>query len=1114
LQSWLLRPGCAELRAFELVCHAESITSNPDSPFHAVGFARALRQGEVAMWEEMVTRITGYPARVRNESQYSPTASRPTALAQGQPAVASEGTWPPSAFSPFPGIDLESISSERKNALCRSKDHNRLSMTEQVLSYTSSYPLSFIYAPVYASVNATLSPRGVDELVLRQTTSGPRVFPRTNLTPRGTLPDLVQKRFVGVLIGSTSSAKLIDVWKRLGRGIEGVEVLVSDVTPDTQSRCVEVSAKETVLSNSTSVLSYVLTCRNGTETGTVDAQAITPDVAVLPSNTSWHPITCTDTSRLFMTVASKGVVLETRDISSQTQSAGELARQQLTELCQRIQATIAVRSDSSLYYESLMGMGGRVLRIQVAASSGFEFQHGEVAEWLPYVIALLVVLLVTLAVIGITHVATESAVREDAERNEAENRLHVAKTVHHTIVSYLAHEMRGGLSVSSINASLLSEGLQTDGLVLPSGEAIAPRALFDSAPGVAEGSRGGEDVEGVTPGSIVYDLQAIQAASTSSLRLIEDILDLVGLETGKLNIKFAMCKPVSIVRSIVKRYRAMSTAGIEVRVRTAIPSRVLCDPLRLEQSFANGLSNAIKHSRQGTIHVDLSVEIMPFPLSWFRLQDKGLNFFEQAAQSHLFKDEGGEFDEEQVDGDQPLPTHKSESSSSVPGTPHPQRVGCCASPSPHEKRLPLPSLIGDSPMVDEATFEPVDPSTKLRGPVLKVQIKDNGGGLKGMDPRQLLRPFVTDDKKIRRGTTRVKSTGLGLPIAAQVTSLVGGRVTLHDDGEGHTLYTLYLPLVAPPRLAGKLGSPELTEKNLNWVRELKAGKAMAVLDAMIEEERGIMVTPSPKVSRDLDTVGVDVVEGSGSRARSTREEREARREARRKERASTSKPATPEPIDGARPRTLHEVDAESFSSEAISGLQIGRGRAGGPLAGTFALVVDDEPIVLDSTIRLLRRLGCDVASTQDPSIVPLALSYCGQAPSSVTLQSDEVSASAETPKAATVAGPSSSSPPPSPTRGVGGSRPESSVLFEARPGSRPFDFALFDIIMPACNGDVLCRKLRRQGVELPILAVTGNVAKPDIKRYEACGFTGSVGKPLSQETLLAQLTETLKVSFD
>jgi len=66
------------------------------------------------------------------------------------------------------------------------------------------------------------------------------------------------------------------------------------------------------------------------------------------------------------------------------------------------------------------------------------------------------------------------------------------------------------------------------------------------------------------------------------------------------------------------------------------------------------------------------------------------------------------------------------------------------------------------------------------------------------------------------------------------------------------------------------------------------------------------------------------------------------------------------------------------------------------------------------------------------------------------------------------------------------------------PPFRAYDVILLDIVMPRVDGVAVCRRLRKLGVRVPIIAMTGN---PHSATFTAAGFTFTLEKPFSLATL-------------
>lgn len=72
-------------------------------------------------------------------------------------------------------------------------------------------------------------------------------------------------------------------------------------------------------------------------------------------------------------------------------------------------------------------------------------------------------------------------------------------------------------------------------------------------------------------------------------------------------------------------------------------------------------------------------------------------------------------------------------------------------------------------------------------------------------------------------------------------------------------------------------------------------------------------------------------------------------------------------------------------------------------------------------------------------------------------------------------------------------------------GSAPYDLILLDILLPAPNGLVVCRELRRQGSRVPILMLTARGAVDERVAGLDAGADDYLVKPFSLKELLARM---------
>jgi PAS domain S-box-containing protein len=96
-------------------------------------------------------------------------------------------------------------------------------------------------------------------------------------------------------------------------------------------------------------------------------------------------------------------------------------------------------------------------------------------------------------------------------------------------------------------------------------------------------------------------LQIVDSSGQHLLRLIEDVLDITRIETGRMVIEPASIALAPVVEQSLRMIEP-ATRGTTVEIDTPLPEptlQVVADARRLEQVLVNLLSNAIKYNRPG-----------------------------------------------------------------------------------------------------------------------------------------------------------------------------------------------------------------------------------------------------------------------------------------------------------------------------------------------------------------------------------------------------------------------------------------------------------------------------------------------------------------------------------
>src|SRR5690606_28512501 len=98
-------------------------------------------------------------------------------------------------------------------------------------------------------------------------------------------------------------------------------------------------------------------------------------------------------------------------------------------------------------------------------------------------------------------------------------------------------------------------------------------------------------------------------SSEHLLRLVNDVLDFNKIESGQLRLIQAEVDLLELVANIKNQFHAMAEAkgiAVIVQIDAAVPPRIMGDPTRLSQILYNLVSNAIKHTNEGTVTIAIT----------------------------------------------------------------------------------------------------------------------------------------------------------------------------------------------------------------------------------------------------------------------------------------------------------------------------------------------------------------------------------------------------------------------------------------------------------------------------------------------------------------------------
>ncbi|HET8748905.1 MAG TPA: PAS domain-containing protein [Ramlibacter sp.] len=168
--------------------------------------------------------------------------------------------------------------------------------------------------------------------------------------------------------------------------------------------------------------------------------------------------------------------------------------------------------------------------------------------------------------------AGEREAREEAERRRAE--LEQVTESRSRLMRGFSHDLRSPLGAADMSASLLEDGRAYGALEERQREAV----------------------------------RRIRRGIRTSLRLIDDLLELERTEAGQVDLERVEVELAEAARETVEMFQAQAgAAGLEIELRVPDGVRACADPVRVRQVLANLVSNAIKYAPRCRATVQASV---------------------------------------------------------------------------------------------------------------------------------------------------------------------------------------------------------------------------------------------------------------------------------------------------------------------------------------------------------------------------------------------------------------------------------------------------------------------------------------------------------------------------
>ncbi len=140
------------------------------------------------------------------------------------------------------------------------------------------------------------------------------------------------------------------------------------------------------------------------------------------------------------------------------------------------------------------------------------------------------------------------------------------------------------------------------------------------------------------PPKRVEAIRTIQRNGEHLLAIINDILDLSKVESGKMTFERIATSPLQVVGDVLSLMQVRATAknlSLDVEWEGPLPESIQSDPTRLRQVLVNLVGNAIKFTESGgvTLSVGLDASDAENPLLRFVVRDTGIGMTQQQLDS-------------------------------------------------------------------------------------------------------------------------------------------------------------------------------------------------------------------------------------------------------------------------------------------------------------------------------------------------------------------------------------------------------------------------------------------------------------------------------------------------
>lgn len=130
----------------------------------------------------------------------------------------------------------------------------------------------------------------------------------------------------------------------------------------------------------------------------------------------------------------------------------------------------------------------------------------------------------------------------------------------------------------------------------------------------------------------IESAKVIQSSGTSLLTLIDEILDLAKIESGKMSLEYQDVSLEDVMKDLKNLMTPITkNKGIEfyINIENKLDKTIETDRLRLDQVLRNLLSNAIKFTKEGSVELNITQDSKNADLIVFSVKDTGIGIPEE-----------------------------------------------------------------------------------------------------------------------------------------------------------------------------------------------------------------------------------------------------------------------------------------------------------------------------------------------------------------------------------------------------------------------------------------------------------------------------------------------------